>query len=357
MAALRLPRPLIAVGLVCGALACCVAWCWPESAPPETLPGSNAAFDLLLGVAGSGRRFVFDENERIVAARMDGVGDEVLLDLPRLTGVLGARSGREVALSPDRRRLAVVVLTGPGDNPDNCRLAVLDIPSGRAEQAKVPRPLADPADEARGRYKLENQQPLPHWLDGRSFVVSLIWYPPEGAHRYRLKFLKYEVDRLDRPEEVDLGLRWPYLRVGPGGVLMIGDGDEPNGGSNIPSARVLSANGLRPATEDERLAFKHILMHEYADDPCGPAAATVVRLSLDYFAMDQRGDREIRFGSRLVRRTGDYLNRKPQWNEELGLYLWEEMKRGRLDTFLADPAGRYRRWHHGQYAGSIPVRK
>ena len=44
-----------------------------------------------------------------------------------------------------------------------------------------------------------------------------------------------------------------------------------------------------------------------------------------------------------------------RWLDELGLYAWREQQKDGYLTLVADPAGRYRRWHRGEYVGAIPA--
>jgi hypothetical protein len=87
----------------------------------------------------------------------------------------------------------------------------------------------------------------------------------------------------------------------------------------------------------------------------GPAVVTVGRRSRGWELNEGPYDRDISMGGWLVRRAPYLDSSDPHWEPELGLYVWEEYGHdGSCHTFVADPTGRYRYWHAGEYVGTVP---
>lgn len=341
---------LFTIALAAAVFSCHLAYLG-ESPPSETVAGADPAFDNLLVSINSGRAFLFDEGDRLIATGLCSGSDTVLIDLPDLTGVQSARSFGRPALSPDRRWLVLPYLTGLWAERNKRHLAVLDLATGLTEVLTIPHFRSDSGE---GTYELDmwsRDLPFPHWIGANTFVVSLIWYPPERADLYRLKFLRYDLGHFDAPLEIDIGLRRPHIRIGTGGALLVADGDEPSNSPTWPSIRVLSAHGQRPASEDERHTFRIARMD---NQPGGPEKVVGERRSQSWFLEEAGYDWAIRFNGRLIRRTTKVVE-GIRWESDLGLYTWSESNH-EVYYFIAAPDGRYRRWHRGSYIGAISTR-
>src|SRR5262249_13259190 len=156
----------------------------------------------------------------------------------------------------------------------------------------------DPSRPGLGHYELQGpqwDQPLPLWLGDRSFLVALTWYS-EAADRHLNKFLRFDLDRLEAPREVELNVGQPHLRLVPSGKLLVRDVDEP--GRRV---WVLARDGLRPATAKEQREADRV---DLDDGPKGPCRVLFRRFPgglLSWFVCPDAW--AIYFGERLVRRT------------------------------------------------------
>lgn len=240
------------------------------------------------------------------------------------------------------------------------RLLVFDLATRKVEEVPIPHPPFDPTDPNKGRYMLDIKgrgRPLPQWLGNEEFLVALVWHSQDYTES-RSKFLRYAVARLDSPEEVTFDVKSPYMLAAPAGTLLVGDSKEPTIPPKWRTVQVPEPAAVRPATEAERQSYVHLYRTEYSKPPVGPQQAVVERVTESRFTFHPDWDYEIRFGARLIRRAdegGDDL----RWEAELGLYIWSEYvgcgPNWERPTFVADQAGRYRRWHAADYVGSVPA--
>lgn len=357
----------------CLGFVCLLAWQagWFDWRPGESPPGASSSFDRLLEEAGTGRRFLFDTGEKLVATSLPDGPDEVLLDLYKYKNVPFTWNPH-ASLAPDRRRVLVPFSADFMTQTTTPRLLLLDLSSGRADELPVPHGPSTPEGPDKRRYEFDHlvrgrrlltKSPI-HWLSPDVFVLFLIRCTP-GGRQHRYKYLRYHISWPDAPREMDLDVGCPEVVVEVDGSLLVGEHCR-QGEQRI---LVIDAAGQRLASERERQSY--LRQCERQDLPGGPCSAGVAKVQ-ERSLFFPEWDYEVRFDGRLVR----WVDKQPElwWEPDLGLYVWVEPCRGSQSffvdasghrrrvgsgegpsTYVADPAGHYRRLHEDRYIGFFPV--
>jgi hypothetical protein len=317
--------------------------------PPETPPGACPEFDALLGESDKGWEFVFEDGQQVISTDIHGMARRILLDLRRLSAT--ATRFSEVCLSPDGRYMLVSPVADRG-------LSLVDLASGAIRDVPVPHLLLDkrPADPDGHSLDLW----LTHWLHPVAFVVALHHPTPKKMHMSDELFFRFDLNRLNAPHELVLGMSRPVIRIPTdSSVLLFAEADV-----TIYRCVVwaLDTHGIRKATSAEADSFKRLCRGSDSNGPCEVRVEKTPltlrrRLNLDDKGYDpNRGKYDIYLSGNMVRRTQLPGGSRPvlRWEARLGLYVWQESRdESERTTFLMDSQGHYRAWHTGRYVGAI----
>ena len=322
------------------------AWgCKAGPGPPPLAPGADAAFERRLAQLDSRYRFLFVDASRVFMARMRGAEETVLLDVRKVESSSDASIAADLQLSPDGRWL-LVPYSQPPYVPDNSNQRVLVLGVHSREVRRVP----IPQDEQNALDVMPGGLGLFDWIARDRFAISLSHYPKGGG--IRKKFFEYDLANLSSPRELTgFGDAEPVIYQVRGSAKFLWvRSDEPTTTSTI---QVFDASGFRQATAEEARQF------DTKNDPL-PNGPRDVNVDPYYNAEplfdfeDTRSHWDIRFGSRLVRRTWNPAS-TPQWDDDLRLYIWHESAYGHAGTsYVMDAAGRYQPWHRGEFIAKLP---
>lgn len=310
---------------------------WVTTPPNESLPGEAREFDDLLVNADARWQFLFEAGGKIIVLDISGRTMTTLLDLPRVTGSTNAKILGDVILSPDSRRALVSWFVQPHSEPANTHLLLLDLQSGAVQDVSIP-------EDKFGLDGVVGNESVCNWLDERSFLVSLTFYPEKDASEYRKRLLRYRVDELAAPQPADLGYnRFVYVQPANGHPPMFAD-------AHIEQARwrvlVATADGFRAASAQETAYFRDAYLKR---TPNGPREMKVKL----YFITESDLKFDLYQDGRWVRRSGEEIERTPAWDPRLRFYTWYEYGSS-YTTFMMDEHGHYRRWARGHYIGKVP---
>lgn len=307
--------------------------------PLETRPGIVAEFDRHLRDIDSRWQFLFSQDSTVVMANIDGSTEQILLDMldpPHTPCQPATGTFSHIHLSPDKQKLLIPYLTGDWNKHEHRKLLVLNLINGETLHVPIPK----------DRYGFDmgaGNQSLCHWVSSNAFILSFTYYPPEGAHLYTNKFMKYTLDNLNNPRIISLKVKRPCFRFPINGftIQFVGGYDRQQ------VVYVLDEHGVHKATSDEISAFER---HKHHDAPHEVTVKAVSSGEPMWGSNPDWNKYDIHLSDRWVRRSEGLVEKTPIWESELQLYIWNEG----FHTYFMDAKGCYRSWYAGKYIGKIP---
>ncbi len=322
--------------------------------PPATQLGEHPSFDKILQNAEARWDFVFTTETQIMTTDIYGNNDHRILDIIQATQQSQARFLGTASISPDGRFFLIPFYyerTLARNQPD-AKLILVALTTGTSQ-------IVTPQYND---FQL-SWSPSSYWVSPTVFLVRINKFTKQQTNYYRetVKLLRYDVNRLDAPEVLDLITDDPVMRwISESHTLLLASEHEPVG--KWESVQAVDFAGTREATPQEIKYFNlnySVVTGRTVNSPVELRLKKIITATEPLWRTkywEKNWNRyHILLTDKIVRCSDGEIERTPVWDPELELFTWYEIAAWEdYPVYYMDINGHYRFWHKGYYWGNIP---